>query len=126
MSILDAGDFTQEVFEIRCLGEARELGTIVEPYVQHALDAGLLEQSEESLRAFLSESDRVESHLEPSSRPVSTGREAKATRRLCTSYASSIASSRLFLKRSACRRPVSRIILVSVSACRSSRPSGRM
>jgi hypothetical protein len=62
-----ADQLAQKVRQILRLGEARELGGVVEPDVEQALDAGCLQATEEVLSRRLCETDCVDLHAGSSS-----------------------------------------------------------
>src|SRR5262249_50337335 len=60
MNVFNSGDGSQEVSEIVALGKPGELGVVVEPDVNEAIDAGALELGEEGFRGLFGEADGEE------------------------------------------------------------------
>jgi hypothetical protein len=62
MMVLASGDAPEEVRKIVLLGEARQLATWIQTDIDQPLDLMLLQEREEALGRFLSESNRVDPH----------------------------------------------------------------
>jgi hypothetical protein len=58
--IVDMTQLTEEEFEIVALGEAGQLGDVVEPYVDELLDAGAVQGAEELSGTLPRKTDRVD------------------------------------------------------------------
>lgn len=60
VEVLRVAEALQEEREIGAPGETGELGGVVQPHVEEALDAGPLQRSEELGRRLLRETDRID------------------------------------------------------------------
>ena len=60
MEVLRAAERLEEEREVLTLGEPRELGRVVQPYVEESLYPGLPQRPEEFGRRLLRETDRID------------------------------------------------------------------
>src|SRR5580704_2624221 len=95
MHVSDAGDFLQEIGEVRMLGVAGELAAAVLANVDELLDSCLLDEGKKFLRCFSSKSDGAKEILHGAQKySIASGEVRKANSSACRRRASSRAEAR--------------------------------
>src|SRR6266516_5973604 len=67
VDILRATDFAEEITQVLAFRKSRQLGNVVEPYVEQTADSGAIQETEELLCRLLSETDGIDFHSAASS-----------------------------------------------------------